>query len=633
MRDDSSGPFLWPALVLATVLFWAIPLFSPQATIHWDLADVFYPAQKYFAESIRSGHLPYWTPYLYSGMPFLSDPRTGAWYPLHWPFFLIGITPRILFWELALHSFLALAGAFLLARKLFGDPVAAAIAAMLYAWGGFFAAHSSQLGMFEAAAWLPWLLWASLADRKPWLLAGMVAGLIVLTGWFDAALYCFIALACFLAVQPSKRMLALLPSVPVIAFSLSAIVLLPWIEISNYAAHPVNTPASSLRPIALAAAMSADYFGLISGDYRGPGEIRQFYLYGGLLLLPLAIAGLLRRLRIGPLLALIVPGLWYAFGPAAGLVRLLRNLPVFRDAHAPVEIWFVPALGLSLAAGSGAAWASEKLAQKRLPFILMIVIAADLWHFNMYKSPLVYARLSFEELYGKRQEAFEARVRELKKQQFYRLWMSTSSLVLGPLDGSLPSRTEASWGAGLLELNRYTEYARMAASNPRLLHGLSANYLVDARGLLEDNPSAVPRISVPPKITWVRDAAAARATLASLDPEQGSVAESVDRPAQDIPQQPAETIIAAYRENLYRIAYFAPAETLIRFAVPYAPGWTAHVDGAPAEIVPADYALTGVLVPPGRHELALEFRPHSFLTGAILSILGVLSVIFLFVFV
>ena len=152
--------------MLATVLFWAIPLFQPHATIHWDLADVTYPAQKYFAASVHAGRLPYWTPYLYSGMPFLSDPQTGAWYPLHWPFYLIGITPRILFWELALHSFLALAGAFLLARKLFGDPVAAAIAAMFYAWGGFFAAHSSQLGKFEAAALLPWLLWASLLERR-----------------------------------------------------------------------------------------------------------------------------------------------------------------------------------------------------------------------------------------------------------------------------------------------------------------------------------------------------------------------------------------------------------------------------------------------------------------------------------
>jgi len=187
MKQATISPVLL-MLALATLLFWAIPLFQPNVTIHWDLTDVTYPAQKYFADSVHAGRLPYWTPFLYSGMPFLSDPQTGAWYPLHWPFYLIGITPRILFWELALHSFLALAGAFLLARKLFGDPVAAAIAAMFYAWGGFFAAHSSQLGMFEAAALLPWLLWASLLERRSWLLTGTLAGLITLAGNFDAAL-------------------------------------------------------------------------------------------------------------------------------------------------------------------------------------------------------------------------------------------------------------------------------------------------------------------------------------------------------------------------------------------------------------------------------------------------------------
>src|SRR6185503_8438414 len=192
-------------LALATVLFWSIPLFQRNVTIHWDLTDVTYPAQKYFADSVHAGRLPYWTPYLYSGMPFLSDPQTGAWYPLHWPFFLIGVTPRILFGELALHSFLALAGAFLLARKLFGDPLAAAIAAMFYAWGGFFAAHSSQLGMFEAAALLPWLLWASRLERRSWLWTGAFAGLITLTGSFDAAMYCFLALACFLLASRSWK--------------------------------------------------------------------------------------------------------------------------------------------------------------------------------------------------------------------------------------------------------------------------------------------------------------------------------------------------------------------------------------------------------------------------------------------
>src|SRR5580700_8874402 len=153
---------LWPAVALATIVFYSIPLFSRLATIHWDLAEVSYPAQKFFAESVRAGKLPQWTPYLASGIPFLAEPRTGAWYPLHWPFFLIGITPRSMVWELALHAFLALAGAYLLARKLFGSLGPALLGAVFYGFGGFFAAHSSSLDQFEAAALLPWLLWAVL---------------------------------------------------------------------------------------------------------------------------------------------------------------------------------------------------------------------------------------------------------------------------------------------------------------------------------------------------------------------------------------------------------------------------------------------------------------------------------------
>jgi hypothetical protein len=622
---------IWPALVLATVLFWAIPLFQPQATIHWDLADVTYPAQKYFADSVHAGRLPYWSPFLYSGTPFLSDPLTGAWYPPHWPFFLIGVTPRMLFWELALHSFLALAGAFLLARKLLDDAVAAAVAAMFYAWGGFFSAHSSQLAMFEAAAWLPWLLWASLGGKRRWLLSGLFAGLIILTGSFDGALYCFFALACFLIGQQWnrtnwKRLTALIVATPIIGFGLSAVSVLPWLDIAKYSAHPVTSPAASLNGLALAAVMSADYFGLISGNYRGPDEIRQFYLYGGLLLLPLAIAGLIRRARMVQVLTLIVPGLWYAFGPAAGLARWLKMLPLFRDAHAPVEIWFVPALGLAIAAGSGAAFVAEKMGQKRLPFILMVVIAADLWHFNMYKSPLVYASTSFETLYGKRQDAFESSIRQVKAQPFHRLWMSVPSLAIGPLDGSLAARTEVSWGAGLAELNRYSEYARAIPANPKLLHGLSANYLVDVRGRLEENPSALPRVSVPLMLAWVPNAAAANMALASMDPSRGSV---VEGPPKETRQQPAEITVLSYRENSYRIRYAAPDRTLVRVSVPYAPGWKARVDGNPAAIVPVDYALSGVTVPAGQHELTLEFRPNSFLAGAILSLITALAVVFL----
>ena len=73
----------FPVILAACVLtFYWIPMTSSSAGIQWDAADMHYPLQKYFADRVFSGHLPFWTPYLFSGYPFLANPETGAWYPL-----------------------------------------------------------------------------------------------------------------------------------------------------------------------------------------------------------------------------------------------------------------------------------------------------------------------------------------------------------------------------------------------------------------------------------------------------------------------------------------------------------------------------------------------------------------------
>jgi uncharacterized membrane protein YfhO len=88
----------------------------------------------------------------------------------------------------------------------------------------------------------------------------------------------------------------------------------------------------------------------------------------------------------------------------------------------------------------------------------------------------------------------------------------------------------------------------------------------------------------------------------------------------------------SYREDSYQIRYSASTETLIRVAVPFAPGWTANVDGAPIAVLPVDYALCGVVVPAGQHELRLQFRPGTFRAGAVLSIVGAIAVVLLLLY-
>lgn len=59
----------------------------------------------------------------------------------------------------------------------------------------------------------------------------------------------------------------------------------------------------------------------------------------------------------------------------------------------------------------------------------------------------------------------------------------------------------------------------------------------------------------------------------------------------------------------------AEREAILVVLDSFYPGWTAAIDGEPAEIFPVDYAFRGVVVPEGLHDVVLEYRPRSFYTG------------------
>jgi hypothetical protein len=620
---------IWPGMALAVVLFYSTPLFDDQASIQWDMADVHYSAQKYFEQSLRADELPRWTPFEFSGMPFLADPQTAGWYPLHWPFFLIGITPRAMEWELALHAFVALVGMFLFARRLIGSAGAALFAAISYAFAGFFAGHSSHLGMFESAALAPWLLWAGAraiesGAARDVAMAGLIAGLVILAGHFQCALYAFLALAIMVAVWRGSiaRRAIVLATTVAIGVLISAVQTLPALALTAQsdragANYHASTNAA-LDPGALATLFAPDFYGVLGGNYHGPPDITQFYFYGGLLLVPLAIAGFFkRRAAVLPALLIAIP-LWYALGPKTGLYDVLTLLPGFKSVRAPVHVWFVIALGLALAAGLGAAFAAERLRRPWVVAVLIAISAVDLWDHNMSANPLAYARQSWAELYGNAFDNYQSHIAAIKQRPFYRIWSPYATNAFGPMNSALESHTEATYGYNPLELSRYGEYMQAAGQNPKLLNGLAVTHKIDVKnGTIAENPDALERVSAPASVYFVPDAKAARNRLATLDPAQSAIAEG---PPWNLSGVGVRARIVNYEDNFYRISYSAPQQCLLRIAVPYYPGWSAEIDGRPAEVVPVDYALSGVIAPPGEHRLEFRYRSRWLGAGAAASL-------------
>jgi len=628
--------YLWPAFAIAAVLFYFAPLFLSNTSIHWDLADVTYPAQKFVEQSVREGKLPHWTPFLYSGTPFLSDSKVGAWYPLHWPFFLIGITPRALAWELALHSFLALYGTFLLARKLLGSPSAALSASLFYAWGGYFAGRSSELAKFESAALLPWLLWAALVavesgSARFLALAGLAGGLIALAGDWPSLVFSAITLILFVAALRGgwKRSIAVLMFTLVCAGLIGAIVVVPGFHVMQESAPP-KLPEAGLTFKGLAALFSADYWGVISGLYKGPDEMRQFYLYTGLLLAPMALAGLVRRQKLWVIAGLTLPALWFAWGPTPGLYPSISRIPGLIGRASPMDFWFVGALGLALLAASGSVFVTEQMKRPHLWIFLVGLTAADLWHWNMYKNPLVYARASYEDIYGKAADRFEQNLAKVAKPPFFRLWSTLETPGFGPLNEPLLSRTEVSYGAGLSPLSRYSKYLEAVESNPKLLSDLAITHGIDTqRGTLVENPAPLPRVTAPLEVLFAENQTTAHLALKTLDPSRSAV---VEAPARTISPQGADLRITNYDGASYVIQTDASAEFLLKLAVPYYRGWHATIDGSAVPLLVVDEALQGAFVPSGRHQVRFWFEPQGFRLALVLSLSGLLSCVVLVIF-
>lgn len=626
----------WLAVLVAIVLAaYLVPLTSADASIQWDAVDVHYSAQRYFAERVLHGELPYWTPYIFSGFPFLADPQTGGWYPGNWPFLLAGPGPKSLEAELALHALIAAVGLYLLLRRWVGGS-AAATGALCYALGGFFAGHSSHIGMFQSAALLPWLLFALIlaVEGNFWLgtlLGTGVGGALILAGHFQTALYSFTALllAALATVVETrgktlKRAAGFVGIACIGALLLSAIQTLPGLERTSQSIRAATDTSASSEGVfsatALPTLLMPDYLGATSQSYHGPGDVTQYYFYSGFLLLPLGVFGLRNRQARNLAIWLGVPALLYITGPGLGFYRLVTWIPGFRQIRAPIHAWFVVGFALAILAAAGAEWMTARW--KWAATTILPVFAASLSYTNVWNNPLAYAHASFESLYGRRMELLR-RIVVPAVPALTRFDAPDQLPSLGPMNDPLDVKLETTYGYNPLKLAYYSQFQEKMAENPKLRDSLSVSRVLDTRtGALVDNPSRLPRAYFPKEpLTAATDAESIR-SLSTLDPPRQSVLmESLPSIRQD---QEATATLEPDGEQAYRIKYRAATESVLRVSIPFFPGWQATVDGRSCRILRADHAMTAVVVPAGGKELVLRFQSNYFAIGAALSGAGVL---------
>jgi hypothetical protein len=645
-------PVLGPLILLVVTLlcFWT-PMTSDGTSILWDAADYYQVVQNYLSQELHAGRIPFWSPYPWSGYPFLADPQVGPWYPLNWPFFLIGVSPHVLFVEHWLHSLLACLGAYFLAWRLVRHRQAAVLAGLCYGLSGFFVGHSSHTTMLQCAAWMPWLLLLlDLALESHALrytvLGGLAAGMMILAGHFQTILYSFFALGLFAlarVVSQSRRwyqILGIALAIPSIGTLISVIGTGPGLELTANSVRSglaAITRTEGLIPLsALLTLVAPDFYGVFSGNYHGPQDITQYYFYGGILLVPLAIFALSyqkglrdRNLRFVGLL-LIVPTIWYAMGKSAGLYWLVARLPGFSSVRAPVNIWFVPSLGLALLAAAGLAAVAQKWPVRWLPLAVLLFSCADLFYHQSLTNPLAYSRQSYDELYGSKEDLFrQAVVTGLPPLTRFDGIESLASF--GPMSHFLDQRTEVTYGYGPLKTSRYNDYVGAMGSNPALRKDLNVSRWLDSRtGDIHILADPLPRANFPKELVAVKSEDESKQRLASLDP----VRKALVPMGTGIVSQDAAGVadVREFTPGHYRIHFQCATPSLLRVSNSYFPGWTAKLNARDLPVLPVDHALIGVVVPAGQGDLTLEYHSTYFVPAACLTLVSLLGCLGILIF-
>lgn len=123
-----------------------------------DSVTLFYPWRVFQRTALQNREFPLWNPYILGGTPFLAEPQSALFYPVH---LLLPFMSPPVFWAFKLLLDLVLSGFFtaLFLRSIGGSRSGAVAAGLLFSCCGFMAAWQTFSALADVAIWLPFILW------------------------------------------------------------------------------------------------------------------------------------------------------------------------------------------------------------------------------------------------------------------------------------------------------------------------------------------------------------------------------------------------------------------------------------------------------------------------------------------
>lgn len=382
-------------LALVSCVFFGRCLVDGQTLSHDDLGFWFFPWKFLLRRMAQDGHIGFWLPWEFCGMPHMADIQRQIFYPPNVVFYVLP-TAQAMVLFVGFHFFIASALAYLWLRQIAPveplEPTAALCGALVFGFSAFPVLHLSQLPMLASYAWIPGILLAleryvrvSLERGSVslgWLMVGALMFTLMLLGGAPQMVYiaCILSMfyLVFLLLRPDSPLpaarVALIGSaslvVPLLGVGLAGLQIVPMAEFTAFTARQpaVSSAWSSIgtmSPKMLWTLVHPYVFGNPMADtWTGGYTFHEECLYLGLvsLLLSMSAFGDVQRggRRLFFFLACALVGVVIALGNhvqvgGVGLHDVFRViLPGFGKFRVPPRWMVLTVVGASVLAAFGA---------------------------------------------------------------------------------------------------------------------------------------------------------------------------------------------------------------------------------------------------------------------------------------
>jgi hypothetical protein len=393
-----------------------LPLLCGRALYWGDITLYFDPMSCFAAESLRSGHVPLWNPYIFCGQPFVGNPQCAFFYPTSALLWLVSV-PVYLSLNSFLHVFLCGALTYRFLRRWTRFRLSALAGALVYMGSACVIGRLQFPPMIQTAPYFPLFLSALDAcldapGTKATLGAAITTALIVLAGHPNLAYLIFVCGAFYglmrlLATyrqagnrgqEVALRCLGSGVAGMGLGFLVGAITLLPIAQLVVVSSRERLTEAQANR-----FTLSSERFLTLlfprflghpaSGDYWGGGNAWEPAIFIGWI--PLVCIGyaVARRFRVRLVRFWVVATVlatWLAFGNNGGLYQLAFPIvPGLSTFHDPARFLFISTFAAVALTGVGldaviVDWKRWGLTSARLALPL---IAIPLWWYGVDWNP------------------------------------------------------------------------------------------------------------------------------------------------------------------------------------------------------------------------------------------------------